>query len=56
MRFKDADDCNDDQQFDEGEAFCIFMCWMLLHDHFIQNLLENDNFIGTEICVENKVR
>ena len=30
---KDADDCNDNQQFYEGETFCTLMRWMFLHDH-----------------------
>ena len=25
---KDADDCNDNQQFDECETFCTFVSWM----------------------------
>jgi len=28
----------------------------LLHDHSYKKILKNDNFIGVEICVVNKVR
>jgi hypothetical protein len=32
------------------------MSWVFLYDHSYKKILENNNFIGVEICVENKVR